>query len=114
VPGLQLPVEAEWARNVYWMYAVVVQAEFGITRDQLMEQLRREGIDTRTFFCPMNLQPCLQSQPGFLSVGCPVADQLWESGLYLPSTYTLADETLLKISECVRYAPRRVREVSVV
>src|SRR4030095_1633327 len=33
--GLQLPFEAEWARNVYWMYAVVVNQEVGINRDQL-------------------------------------------------------------------------------
>ena len=33
VAGLQLPTEADWARNVYWMYAVVVQPEFGMPRD---------------------------------------------------------------------------------
>ena len=35
VPGLQLPVELEWARNVYWMYALTVKPDFGLTRDQL-------------------------------------------------------------------------------
>src|SRR5205823_1390464 len=54
VPGLHLPVEREWAFNVYWMYAVVVTPEFGMTRDELGKVLRAEGIDTRTFFCPMN------------------------------------------------------------
>jgi perosamine synthetase len=113
VPGLRLPVEAEWARNVYWMYALVVQPEFGITRDQLMEQLRVNGIDTRTFFCPMNQQPCLQSRPGFRDVPCQVADRLWETGLYLPSSYTLADDTLLRIADKIRQASRREHPASV-
>jgi perosamine synthetase len=106
VEGLQLPYEAEWAKNIYWMYGVVVQPEFGITRDQLMERLHAAGIDTRTFFCPMNQQPCLQSRQGFRAVPCPVADGLWENGLYLPSTYTLSEETIEQIADAVRLAHR--------
>lgn len=102
VRGLQLPHEADWARNVYWMYAVVVQPEFGISRDELMTSLRAAGIDTRTFFCPMNQQPCLQSRPDFRAVPCPVADGLWENGLYLPSTYTLSEEVIEKIANAIQ------------
>jgi len=108
--GLQLPHEAEWARNVYWMYAVVVQPEFGITRDELMQQLRSEGIDTRTFFCPMNQQPCLLERPGFRAVSCPVADRLWENGLYLPSTYTLSEPVIKQIADVVRRASATRKE----
>jgi perosamine synthetase len=110
VEGLQLPFEAEWARNVYWMYAVVVQPEFGISRDELMEQLRQANIDTRTFFCPMNQQPCLQSRPGFRVVPCPVADSLWENGLYLPSTYSLSEPVLRQVADAVRTASESRRK----
>jgi hypothetical protein len=44
IPGLTLPVERPWARNVYWMYGVVVEAEFGISRDELRRRLARRGI----------------------------------------------------------------------
>ena len=53
ISGLQLPVEEPWAHHVYWMYAVVINAEFGMTRDQLAQTLWNHGIETRTFFCPM-------------------------------------------------------------
>lgn len=104
VEGIQLPPEADWAKNVYWMYSVVVQPEFGRTRDELVEHLRNAGIDTRTFFCPMNQQPCLQSRPDFRAVPCPVADGLWENGLYLPSTYTLSETVIKEIADVVRQA----------
>jgi len=94
VPGLRLPVELEWARNVYWMYAVVVDPEFGVTRDQLMKSLAAAGIETRTFFCGMHKQPFLRAQPGFRDIPCPVADRLWERGLYLPSAPTLTEATI--------------------
>ena len=104
VDGLQLPHEAEWARNVYWMYSVVVQPEFGITRDQLMDSLRAAEIDTRTFFCPMNQQPCLLALPDFRAVPCPVADGLWDNGLYLPSTYSLSEDVIKQVAGAVKAA----------
>jgi len=110
VEGLQLPHEAEWARNIYWMYAVVVQPDFGISRDELMNRLREAGIDSRTFFCPMNQQPCLQALPEFRDVPCPVADSLWENGLYLPSTYSLSEEVIKQIADVVRLASDRRKE----
>jgi len=110
IDGLQLPHEADWARNIYWMYAVVVHPEFGISRDELMDYLRTANIDTRTFFCPMNQQPCLQSRPDFRAVPCPVADGLWENGLYLPSTYSLSEKVIKQIADVVRTASASRKE----
>ena len=55
-------------------------------------------IETRTFFCPMNLQPFLRDQPGFRDVPCPVAEELWRRGLYLPSSPSLTDEEVAHIA----------------
>jgi perosamine synthetase len=104
IPGLQLPVEMPWAKNVYWMFAVVVGPTFGLTRDELAERLRSEGIETRTFFCPMNLQPFLQRLPGFPHQACPVADRLWEEGMYLPSTPSLTDDEVRHVGTAIRLA----------
>jgi perosamine synthetase len=102
IPGVQTPAEADWARNVYWMYAIVLHPEFGISRDELMDKLFQEGIDTRTFFCPMNQQPFLQNLPGFRNIPCPIADSLWESGLYLPSSCSLSEGTIETITKSIR------------
>jgi perosamine synthetase len=92
IAEIQRPPEAEWARNVYWMYAVTVRAD--LDRDALTAFLLKEGIDTRTFFCPMNLQPFLRQQPGFRDVPCPVAEELWKTGFYLPSSTLLSDDQI--------------------
>lgn len=99
--GLNLPIELEWATNVYWMYAVTVNPEFGLTRDELAHNLKQAGIDTRTFFCPMNQQPCLLKIPGFKHVPCPVADRLWETGLYLPSSPALTEDVIQSICKSI-------------
>lgn len=101
LPDLQLPPELPWARNVYWMYAIRVRGARG-RRDALAKDLQAAGIETRTFFCPMGQQPFLRAQPGFRDIPCPVADELWESGLYLPSTHTLDAATIQRISAAIR------------
>jgi perosamine synthetase len=98
VPGITLPVERPWARNVYWMYGILVEDDFPLTRDELSAALAERGVETRTFFCPMNLQPFLREQPGFRDVPCPVGEELWQRGLYLPSSPSLGDEELAGVA----------------
>jgi perosamine synthetase len=102
IKGIQIPYTADWAKNVYWMYGIVVKPEFGVSRDELVKKLRQAGIDTRTFFCPMNLQPCLQKRKGFRQIACPVAENLWENGLYLPSSTHLTEEQISFIAGEIR------------
>jgi perosamine synthetase len=99
---LQLPVEKKWAFNVYWMYAIVLKSQHAKKRDQLIEHLWSHGIQSRTFFCPMNQQPVLRKSQEFRKISCPVADRLWESGLYLPSAWNLTEATIIKISDVIR------------
>jgi perosamine synthetase len=57
----------------------------------------------------MNQQPCFQSQPGFREVSCPVADKLWETGLYLPSSCTLTEATIESIAESIQLAAQQAK-----
>jgi perosamine synthetase len=104
---LQLPPELPWARNVYWMYAVAIRPDAGIDRTKLLGALRDAGIDTRTFFCPMNQQPALRALPGFRAEPCPVADGLWERGFYLPSSTNLTRADIARVAAGLREAGGR-------
>jgi perosamine synthetase len=102
VPGIKTPVELEWARNVYWMYAIEVTDEYPLSRDELAAELAESGVESRTFFCPVNMQPFLESQPGFRHVDCPVAERLWVTGLYLPSAIALSEEEIETVVAPIR------------
>src|SRR5688572_5338299 len=102
VSWLQLPAELDWAKHVYWMYGIVVKPGSGLKRDDFMKYLKGKGVDTRTFFCSMSDQPFLQKQKGFRKIPTPVADMLWECGLYLPSSHTLTAEKIAFISDAIK------------
>lgn len=92
VDGVRFARAQPWAAPVTWMVAVELTPAFGISRDELCRRLATRGIETRTFFCPMNQQPGLRRLPGFDPRPCPVADRIWQTGLYLPSSPKLAND----------------------
>ena len=104
IEGIRTPVELEWARNVYWMYGIEVTDGFPLTRDELRAWLADGGVDSRTFFCPLSLQPFLHRQAGFRPVPCPVAERLWSTGLYLPSSASLSDDEIETVVHRIRAA----------
>src|ERR1035441_1726961 len=57
IPGLTLPREAPDTFTVFWMYCFLVDDSFGLSRDELRAKLAARGIETRTTFIPMHLQP---------------------------------------------------------
>lgn len=85
IEGLTLPVKLRGSTNVYWMYGLLVEKEFGISRDQLKKILLERGIDTRTFFIPMHIQPALKNLGFTKNAKCPISEEIGKRGLYLPS-----------------------------
>ena len=102
IPGLTLPIERPWARNVYWMYGLLVEDAFGISRDVLRSRLARHGIETRTFFIPIHFQPIYYET--FKGQRYPVAEDLCRRGLYLPSGATLTETEIDYVSEMIAKA----------
>lgn len=102
VKGIRLPVERGWAKNVYWMYSILIDPEFGISRDQLMTELEKRGIETRSFFVPMNKQPVFRDMHFFKSENYPVAEELSEKGLYLPSSSGLKRDEIHYICDSIK------------
>ena len=89
ITGLTLPPEKNWGKNVYWMYSVIVEQEFGLTRDELRIRLREAGIDSRPFFYPVHTLPMYLTGQSL-----PIAEDLGRRGLNLPSGATLTDDQI--------------------
>jgi perosamine synthetase len=100
--ALQLPTEEPWARNVYWMYGVVLAEETRMDASQFARRLGERGVETRPFFLGMHEQPVFLRRGLFLNEQYPVAETLARQGLYLPSGLALTEEQLSRVCEAVR------------
>ena len=106
-PWLTLPAdENELGKNNYWVYGVLLNEQTKHNSFTFRMALRELGVDSRSFFCPMHLQPVFQE----LNLGkhgeFPIAELLWERGLYLPSgngiTNNEIDQVIHKLWELVK------------
>jgi perosamine synthetase len=102
ISGLTLPVERDWARNVYWMYGVLLDAKHPLDADGLAAKLRALGIDTRAFFVGMHEQPALRALGLFAGESYPVTEHLSRKGLYLPSSLTLTEQDVDQVADALR------------
>ncbi len=105
VPGIVLPPNKEWAKNVYWMYGILIEPEFGMSMSELMEKLREKGVDTRTFFIGMHKQPMYQGDDERFpdcTGSYPISDELEKKGLYLPSSSHLTEEQIKFICDVIK------------
>lgn len=89
--------EIPWAKCVYWMYSVLINEEFGISRDELMKRLEARGIETRPFFYPMHVLPPHRKNEKF-----PIAEELLRKGVNLPSSVKLKREDVEYICEMIK------------
>ena len=103
IPGITTPPEAAWAKNVFWMYGIMVDRDaYGMNRDQLRRVLADNGIETRTFFIPMHCQPVYWHT--FKGQRFPVAERLCRDGFYLPSSSSLTVAEIERVAAVIREA----------
>lgn len=103
VPGVVFQKVNEGDEKVYWMNAIVIIEEnFGKTRDELVQHLKQNQIDTRVLFVGMH------QQPGLLKYGCkPSGDFnntefLTKNGFYLPSASSLTEAEITHICSIIK------------
>jgi perosamine synthetase len=107
VTGITLPPEANWAKNIYWLYSILIEDDFGIERNDLILGLEKRGIETRPFFIPMHKQPVFKKM-GISNGEFPIADELCAKGLCLPSSSSLEGKHIEFICDAIREVQKTV------
>ena len=79
-----------YARNIYWVYGLVLKRNCKISLNTFMKKLKKEGIETRNFFWPLHKQPVLNKMGLFKNVKLPVSEYLSKNGFYLPAGLALS------------------------
>lgn len=102
VAGLALPVELPGARNVYWMYGVVLDDAVPFDAAEFAPRLHAHGVDSRPFFLGMHEQPALRERGLFVGEHYPATERLSRRALYLPSGLTLTEAQIDTVCCAVR------------
>ncbi len=101
LPCLQLPIEEPWAKQVYWMYSLVLDESTGMDAPEFARQLQAEGVETRPFFLGIHEQPVYTNGGLFKGERYPVSERIARQGLYLPSGVALSQAQLEAVCTAV-------------
>jgi perosamine synthetase len=87
---LHLPLDKnEYAKNIYWVFGIVLKKNINLSVIKLMNLLEKKGIETRNFFWPLHLQPLLKKEGYHRKIKLPVSEYISQRGIYLPSGLSL-------------------------
>lgn len=104
VEGITLPPYTRHVKNVYWMYTILIEDSFGIPAIKLRYFLAKHGIETRSFFIPLHLQPIYYHKS--FKNKFPVAEKIFKKGFYLPSSSHLTKKE-------IRYVVEKIKEAKI-
>lgn len=91
VENIITPPEMPWAKNIFWLYSILVRKK---DRDEILLKMHERGIETRPLFYPIHTMPPYQDSELY-----PVAETLSKSGLSLPSSTKLKEEQIYKVAQ---------------
>ena len=103
VEGIQLPVELPDYFNTYWMYAIRFNAPQQIG-EKIQNHLHSRGIDTRSFFYSISKQPFLIKSLQMIENDCPVAENFFKEGIYLPCSLNITKSEISKVVNEIKNA----------
>jgi perosamine synthetase len=97
IKGIVLAPEETWAKNVFWLYSILIRPETGKKRDDLIEYLDRFQVASRPVFFPMPDMPFYATGGHF-----PKTQRISEQGISLPSGSALNSEQVPYIIELIK------------
>jgi pyridoxal phosphate-dependent aminotransferase EpsN len=105
LPGLRFQEEAPWARHSRWLSCLTVDPQqAGVNREELRLALERENIEARPVWKPLHLQPVFA---GCGLTGGTVAENLFDTGLCLPSGSSMSSGDLERVITIIRHTFER-------
>ena len=104
VDGFDFMPEAAFGRSNRWLTVLTIDPDrAGITRDEVMEALAEENIESRPVWKPMHLQPLFDGKAYYAhEEGNSISDELFKKGLCLPSGSNMSEEEQQRVIDCIR------------
>jgi len=95
---LELPLECtEYSSNIYWVYGVVLKRTLNFRASDVIDKLLDFKVGSRPFFFPIHQQPVLAQRNLYLNETYPVAENLSQRGLYLPSGLAITEQQIVRV-----------------
>lgn len=98
IKGINFYLEKNYEKSVYWLYSILVEDKYNMTRDQLIYKLNENGIQSRPFFQPVHCMPPYKNcRCGNMYTTIELANK----GINLPSSVSLTEEEIHRVIDVI-------------
>lgn len=95
VPGIAFQPVAPWCVQSPWLFSILVEASvYGRSRDELINHLGSNGIETRPFFIPLHTLPPFREDSRRRNEHLPITIALASQGINLPTYNGLTESEI--------------------
>ncbi|MBI4009524.1 DegT/DnrJ/EryC1/StrS family aminotransferase [Candidatus Roizmanbacteria bacterium] len=98
IKGISMNYERPYTKSNRWMSSIILDKDFGISRNEIIKKLKEKMIDSRPFFWPISMFPIFKEQ------NTHVAHHISFNGINLPSG-------LMRTEEEIDYVAKMLRKV---
>jgi len=95
--GIQFMPINKWNEPNHWLSCITIKGQ--IKPIDIIEALESENIESRPIWKPMHLQPVFK---GYDFIGRGVSEEIFKSGVCLPSDTKMTDEDLNRVCSIIR------------
>ena len=101
IPGIKMFETRQEVERNYGYYPILIERDYPLSRDELYEQLKEQGIHTRKYFYPLTSdQACFKNKYRSVKLGC--ARELAKNVLVLPVYDKMETEALMYVIESIK------------
>jgi dTDP-4-amino-4,6-dideoxygalactose transaminase len=101
VPGLRVVRDPAWGESNFQSFWVELDAEYPLSRNELLSALAADGISARAGIMAAHRQPAYADHP---RVDLPVTERLTDNTLILPLFHTMSDDEQAAVVGAIRRA----------
>ena len=99
MPSIVFGGETEWAWSNYWLSWILIEADYGKSKDELLKELNDKRIEARACFIPLSTLPPYQACQAYQ---ISKALELYDKGINLPRHTALEKDDLRIVVDTIR------------
>ncbi len=106
VNGIIVGGEADWAWSNHWLSWILIGADYGRSKDELLKEFSDKEIEARGFFIPLHTLPPYRSYQAY-----KISDaiELHDRGINVPSHTTLGEDDLRIVVDTIIHLARDIQ-----
>jgi len=108
IESIQIPFESKDCDNNFHLYVLLFDFDkIGVSRTQLMTELKRRGIQTQVHYIPVHTQPFFQEKFGTVWGDYPMAETYYQKCLSIPLFPAMTELDVARVVREITYQVRR-------